>query len=63
MLLAMLVSIEEFDDESVDVCRVNGGTASVAVVDAIDIASSSPATDTAEGDLTPVFLGIMKSFS
>jgi len=62
MLLAILVSSEEFDKESVDVCRVNGGTASVAVVDAIDIVSSSPATDTAEGDLTPAFLGVMGVF-
>jgi hypothetical protein len=56
MLLASSVSAEGFVEESVEVPRVNGGTASVVVVEAIDAPSSSPTTCTGRGDLKPPVL-------
>ena len=47
---------EEAEDVRVDGARVNGGTASVAVVDAIDMVSSSEMTDTVESDRTLVLV-------
>lgn len=45
---------EEPEEDPVDVARVNGGTASVAVVEAMDKVSWSSTTDTAESDRTLV---------
>lgn len=56
MLLAISVSAEDECEDGVDVPRVKGGTASVAVVEAIDAASSSETICTAVADLTPVVL-------
>ena len=60
MLLAMLVSAEEPPDESDEAARVNGGT---ALVEAIDTASSSCTTCTADVDLELVLLEYIKSIS
>lgn len=56
MLLAILVPRVASDEEAEDAGRVNGGTGSLALVEATDIVSSWSATDTAEGDLMAVFL-------
>ncbi len=60
MLLAMLVSAEEPPEESDEAARVNAGT---AFVEAIDTASSSWTTCTADVDLELVLLEYIKSIS
>jgi hypothetical protein len=64
MLLAISVSAEDPAEESDEVPRVSGGTTSVvfvvACVEAIDASSSSWTTCTAEVDLEPVPLEVIK---
>lgn len=57
----MLVPNVASDEEAEDAGRVNGGTGSLPLVEATDLASSWSATDTAEGDLMAVFLEDMES--